>query len=40
MLGGRVLWTRVIVHDATLGTLFFDIFGEDGGDESMSGGGR
>jgi hypothetical protein len=36
----RELWARVIVHDAALGILFLAFFGEDGGDESISGGGR
>jgi len=39
-MGGGVLWTRVIIHDVMLGTLFFTFFDEDGGDESISGGGR
>ena len=30
----------MIVHDAMLGTMFFSFFGEDGGYECMSGGGR
>jgi len=39
-LGGGVLRTRVIVYDAMLDTLFLTFFAEDGGDESIRGGGR
>jgi len=35
-----VVWSSVIVHDTTLGTVFSKVFGEDGGDESIRDRGR